>query len=200
MVVEQQLKKDNRRGQYDACQHLYAEDDQLQRRSWNQNDRCGKECTNRIDAIKARSVLKGHVEAMFPSPGFTPRPGTGKRDNGCAKDCCIEKHQQDSVTNEDVSERKNRVGHFCWILVGEPMLVRDIAHDNHGSGDSDGERSSKKGGQPSPFHTAKAQSSVSDAPSVKEEHPRVVCVSRNTDHLDYQVSLDSPRLSPPSQP
>src|SRR5258708_33782937 len=171
MVVEQQLKKDNRRGQYDACQHLYAEDDQLQRSSWNQNDRCGKECTNRIDAIKARSVLKGHVEAMFPSPGFTPRPRTGKGYSGCAKDCRIAKHQQDSVTNEAVSERQNRVSHFCRILVGEPMLVRDIAHDNHGSGNRDGETTSEEGVQTSPLQVGTPQSFVSDAPLLKEKRP-----------------------------
>ncbi len=136
---------------------------------------------------------------MFPSPGFTPRPRTGKGYSGCAKDCRIAKHQQDSVTNEAVSERQNRVGHFCRILVGEPMLVRDIAHDNHGSGNRDGETSSEEGVQTSPFQVGKAQSFVSDAALLKEELPRSDGGADNGNDHEHQVSCDSSRRNTRNQ-
>lgn len=74
MIIEQKLEKDYCRGQNQAGKDLYADDDQLQRHTRNQDKRRSCADAGDIRRIEARCFPEFLVERVFPAFHFTRSP------------------------------------------------------------------------------------------------------------------------------
>jgi hypothetical protein len=191
MVIEQQLQEDDGRRKNQPGKYLQADDDQLQRHMWNQNNSSGQADMADVNGIESGNCPYLFMQRVGPAAHFTVSPCTGQG-NGCgAQHSCIHHHQQDAVATKWPAKGARASAICARGLKLDGALETVVPDDRHRSGNKHREGRADQRVEARPFEVRVSEPLLGHTVLLEEQLPGCDRSSHNCNNQENKLAIDS---------